>query len=73
MKLVTGDEFGSERLCEILDFIVQEPKLERACRYAGYQSKWIWAALKRSGRATRSIWFAGPTVNAKLEFSSARQ
>ena len=48
MKIVEGDEFEN-RLCMILDFVVQNPKLERACRYVGYSPKYIWTLLKRSG------------------------
>lgn len=43
-----GDDFEN-RLCMILDFVAQDPTLERACRYAGYHPKYIWTLLKRSG------------------------
>jgi hypothetical protein len=47
-QILEGDAFEN-RLCMILDRIVQDPKLERACRYVGYSPKYIWSMLKRSG------------------------
>lgn len=47
-QILEGDAFEN-RLCLILDRIVQDPKLERACRYVGYSPKYIWTLLKRSG------------------------
>jgi hypothetical protein len=47
-KLLTGDAFEA-LLCDFLDIIVQDPHLQRASRAVGRASKWIWAALKRSG------------------------
>lgn len=47
-KGLKDDEFES-MLADLLDCIVQDPKLERASRAVGYAPKWIWSALKRSG------------------------
>jgi len=48
VKFLEGDEFEA-KLCEILDFLVQDPHMQRASRHAGYSSKYIWTMLKRSG------------------------
>jgi hypothetical protein len=47
-QILEGDAF-EDRLCLILDRVVQDPTLERACRAAGYSAKYIWTMLKRSG------------------------
>jgi hypothetical protein len=47
-QILEGEQF-EERLCLILDRIVQDPTLERACRAAGYSGKYVWTMLKRSG------------------------
>lgn len=46
-QILEGEAFEN-RLCMILDRIVQNPKLEPACRYAGYSPKYIWTLLQRS-------------------------
>jgi hypothetical protein len=42
-----GEELETA-LCYMLDYIRSRPKLEPASRAAGFGSKWIWTALKRS-------------------------
>ena len=47
-QILEGEAFEN-RLCIILDGIVMDPTLERACRRAGYSGKYIWTLIARSG------------------------
>lgn len=72
MKLVTGEAFEA-RLCEILDFLVQDPHMQRASRYVGYHPKWIWTALKRSseGDAKYLVRWPDRESEQKIQFAEA--
>jgi hypothetical protein len=62
------------RLCVMLDYIASRPKLEPACRAAGYNSKYIWTLLKRSGAGDPRYLVRWPDVDStddKIQFADA--
>ena len=72
MKLLEGDDFEA-KLCEILDFLVQDPHMQRASRYAGYSSKYIWTMLKRSGEGDEKYLVRWPDreCEQRIQFGDA--
>lgn len=47
MQQLTLEEFEA-KLCDICDFLVENPKLQTACRSVGYSGKYVWTLLRRS-------------------------
>jgi hypothetical protein len=47
-RVFKGEELET-RLCAMLDYILSDPVMEQASLSAGFNRKYIWTALKRSG------------------------
>jgi hypothetical protein len=66
------EEFET-RLQDMLDYILQRPKLEPAARYVGYSSKYIWTILKRSNEGDPKYLVRWPDRESeeRIQFSEA--
>jgi hypothetical protein len=71
-RVFKGDELEI-RLCHMLDSIVSDPKMEPAAVAAGFNKKYIWRALKRSGAGDPNYLVRWPDRDAdeKIQFTDA--
>jgi hypothetical protein len=67
-----GEEFEN-RLCDLLDYLVQRPKLEPAARYVGYSGKYIWTILKKSNEGDPKCLVRWPDRDSeqRIQFAEA--
>jgi hypothetical protein len=70
-QLSPGDH--EAKLCDICDFLVENPKLQTACRYAGWSGKYIWTHLRRSSEGDPKYLIRWPDRESerRIQFADA--